>query len=282
MNKKNVTNIIILLILGWLTPTRLRAQTILSQDSMKLSEEAQIIETILEKNAQKITVLNDSISKLNDSIGRLNNVIINIRRSDSISNLKFSDISDSLRKEITLMTINYNKAKVKADSLNKRQEYIDLLSGIIFSQCLLYPLERAYNERYIKESLQCLTELHIWENPKYKDVCIVYKDLLEDYYHYNSEVMSFLMGWSDRIDTQVRKLGKEEWDVNAVTASAIKRELKQLSYYKFYERRNIEPYKSIVFLDDVVNDIEEMTDMPKSITRERFEELVRRMNPKNK
>lgn len=205
--------------------------------------------------------LEDSIAVLNGKITELSNLLT--IRQDTID-----------RREQRIAQL-----EAQCSELLQQQGAYTQLSDIIFKQCLLYPLEGRYNKKQIQNSIQCLNELDIWENPLYKADCDVYRPMLLHYEQYNSELIALV--------TDILQLLQRKQELNPnyrFTQLEIDNylvgKLQQLPYYPFYQKRNNPPYQSIIYLDDVVEKLLAMKDRPDTITPDALNAIIDKLTPK--
>lgn len=195
---------------------------------------------ILTEERTKVKTLSDSIEKLNKQISET----AKKRQNDSVKHKneiseKNKDI-DKLNTDKKEMSSEITKLKHERDSL---REDFKVKDEFIYKRCLLYPLELQYNPEFINEFLVFIQNMNIEQShPKeYK----TYFHFLNEYKGFNKDVKDFLEGQKTELE---RKNGK--LDMIKLKAEP---KLKKLDYYKYYKKRNIDPWESIVYLDKVID-----------------------------
>lgn len=229
----------------------------------KLSSQSQDnnLGEILSEKQSEIKILRDNIRVLNDSIISLNSFIKNEEKITS---------SELLNKQRIIDDLNHKNS----DLINKLNAYSSI-SQIVYKQCLLYPLERKYDESFVKESVQCITVMGIKDNEKYKDVYNTYWDLLNNYSIYNEEIKSFLI-------SQYESFNLKHWTLSEIIKEGSLKSMQRLSYYQYYKNKDVKPWKSIPYLDKVFDDYLSMMDDKSVLNQQNFNALIDRVSPKNK
>lgn len=215
---------------------------------------------ILAEKQQENKDLKKSIQEKSDSIKYL---------IDSIAQLKSFQKGEIKELKDSINTLNKENKELK----NKTQALASL-SHVVYKQCLLYPLERKYNKKFVDESLQTLKTLDVKNNARYKEICDTYWDLLEEYSRYNQEILTFLT-------TQYESFSLKQWNITDVTKGGCKSELEKLSYYSLYKKKDIKPWKSIIYLDNVIDDLIAMLSGKKNLNEANFKDLITRVTPKS-
>ena len=174
-----------------------------------------------------------------------------------------------------------NKAIEKA---NKDYETIKqaVLSkdAVLYKQCLLYPLERRYNPALIADALSTVNVFAGLGqmSDKFEEYRNTYQPLLNQYGQYNQQLIVFIQGCIDYVEKRQEKLG----DGGLVTAPKEKwlNELKELPYYhECYVGKDRPPYKSIIYLDDVIDEFRSVVEQKGDVKSELLK-LVQKLEPK--
>lgn len=160
------------------------------------------------------------------------------------------------------------------DDLKGKIQAFSSMSNVVFKQCLLYPLERKYNKSFVEESMRAINELGIRTNQKYKDYCDTYWDLLENYVSYNQEVLN-------RLTSQYESFSLKHWNISDVAKTGCQTEITTLSYYQFYKNKDVKPWKSITYLDAVIDDWLAMLIGKQTLNENNFKSLIERVTPKD-
>lgn len=182
----------------------------------------------------------DSILKLLNSISNNHQQIPDNPQGCQTDLEKYKQEIKNKKDSIRHLTEEKNTLKIQKDSLEK---YTTFFNETIFKQCLLYPLEGRYDSIFISECKQCLIDMKIKE--RHTDLYNTYFHFLDEYKNFNKDVKDFLEGQKTELE---RKNG--ELDMIKLKAEP---KLKKLDYYKYYKKRNIDPWESIVYLDKVID-----------------------------
>lgn len=226
-------------------------------ETTALATERGLSEILMEKQPENKD-LRKSVQEKSDSIKMLTDYIRQLETSHLESKKELWDSIKVLNKENQV--------------LKTKTQVLATLSHVVYKQCLLYPLERKYSKKFVEESLRSLEALGIRNNEKYREVCETYWDLLKKYSLYNQEVLSFLQ-------TQNESFTLKRWNINEITKEGCKSDLERLSYYQFYKTKDIKPWKSIIYLDKVIDDLKSMLSGEKKLNEANFKDLINRVKP---
>lgn len=212
--------------------------TLVIKDSLTENSKEQVV---IDAMSTTVDVLNGKIKGLQAEIRRL--------QGDSISK---SDTIARLRTALNRRTVEKQGETQKAETAVREQKRIEhILSNvdaIVYKQCLLYPLEAKFDSTTWTESLQGIDAyVEINNSPsdkfnKYKDV---YYNLLKQYPVYYNELLNLLKG-------ERKVLSMTQWVVGAHKEKFLN-DMQALPYWKFYVHRNEAPYRSILYLDNVID-----------------------------
>lgn len=209
----------------------------------------------------------DSILKLLNSISNNHQQIPDNPQGCQTDLEKYKQEIKNKNDSIRHLTEEKNTLKIQKDSLEK---YTTFFNETIFKQCLLYPLEGRYDSIFISECKQCLRDMKIQQS--HSELYNTYYDLLNDYKNYNDQVKKFL-------DDQKRSVDLKGELIGAFKENA-KQKLKGLDYYKnFYLKRNTPPYKSIPYLDEVIDEFLSVLNSNK-LNGKNMQELIEKLEPK--
>ena len=238
----------------------------MAQDEIKRDSVNDNVTTLLSELTDKrneINELNDSINKLNESINttiRLGSEE-SLKQNDRISALQ--DTINQLRGENLRLV---EEIRVKQDSL----KIFATLDNIIYKECLLYPLERRYNPKYIEDAKHCLAAMNVERtHPKEHHT---YYHFLDEYAAFNQEVLSFLK-------EQENGLSMKHWKINEIAISQADAGFKRLRYSRYYQNRNKSPWESILYLDETIERFFTLLKNGK-LNAEAMQELIKRLEPK--
>lgn len=212
--------------------------TTISTDSIIDNSKDQVV---IDAMSTTVEVLNGRIRNLQEEIKRL--------QRDSVSK---TDTIARLRETLNRRTSKMQDESERADSaIRKQQEIEHILStvdAIVYKQCLLYPLEAKFDSTTWTESLQAIMAfVKINNSPsknfnKYKEI---YYDLLKQYPVYYNEILHLLK-------KERKVLSMTSWEVGAHKEMFLN-DMRSLPYWKFYIHRNEVPFKSILYLDNVLD-----------------------------
>ena len=256
-------NIIILVVA--IFPLCLKAQEELRSDS--IDNNVSTLRRQLPENQKEIDGLNDSIKSLN---GKLDATIKMSKKESQSTNLQikcFKDTITQLRNENASLL---NDIRLKDDSLRSSKALILSLDNIVYKECLLFPLERRYNAKYIADSKRCLEAMGT--NKSHPEEYKTYYHFLDEYDFFNQDLIKFLTKQSDCLEMK-------QWDVNELAIKQAKDGLNKLPYYKYYVNRNKSPWESILYLDETIDEFLKLLNSGK-LNSKTMKELIQRLQPK--
>lgn len=166
---------------------------------------------------------------------------------------------------------------IEKNKNDKLRGSINMMDAIIYKQCLLYPLERRYNEKFIRESITAVEDFSQFSPPrsdKFLEYKGTYMPLLENYKSYNDEIIQFL-------ESVMSTLNLTDGIVGAGHKDKFNLELESLRYYQdCYTVRNDPPsFKSILYLDNVIDKFKKIINKKGDI-RQDMTELIKSVKPK--
>ena len=256
-------NIIILVVA--IFPLCLKAQEELRSDS--IDNNVSTLLRLLPEKLQEIDGLNDSIKRLN---GKLDATIKMSKKESQSTNLQikcFKDTITQLRNENASLL---NDIRLKDDSLRSSKALILSLDNIVYKECLLFPLERRYNAKYIADSKRCLEAMGT--NKSHPIEYKTYYHFLDEYDSFNQDLIKFLTKQSDCLEMK-------QWDVNELAIKQAKDGLNKLPYYKYYVNRNKYPWESILYLDETIEEFLKLLNSGK-LNSKTMVELIQRLQSK--
>lgn len=180
--------------------------------------------------------------------------------------------------ETTVFNANTVAEKSKKDYEAIRQAVLSK-DAVLYKQCLFYPLSRRYNPALIDDAL---VTVNIFAglgqmSDKFEEYRNTYEPLLRQYESYNQELINYLQGCVDYIELREKKLGDgrqipipDNWLTD----------LKKLPYYKeCYVGKDTPPYKSIIYLDDAIDEFLDAIQRKDGVKLE-LQKLVKKLEPK--
>lgn len=202
------------------------------------------VDSVIRSLNEKITILSQELSSKDNSIQDLRNQI----------NMLQNEKTDIL------------------ESLQRKDSVLSAIDSIVYKQCLIRPLYRRYDSKEIKELIHCLDAMNI--NNTHTESYSTYYPLLKSYESLNNEVRSFL-------ERRKQSYEKKEWTLDwDQELDAAEMSFKRVSYHTYYEKRNIRPWKSIVYLDEVIDDFFKLLSS-KKLNQSSLNDLIGRLVEKH-
>lgn len=234
-------------------------------DNRKEQQLEALVQTISE-NRSTIEQLRNNLKQKNDTIKLLNRTIQHLYEEH---NKEIDCLNDTLKR----IREDINRIREENENLRKKEEAQTSLSRIVYKQCLLYPLERRYKKSFVEESMKTIEALNIRTNPKYKETCDTYWNLLERYAEYNNEVLAFL-------EETKSSFHYKDWKINDHSKQGCLKKLNGLPYFLLYKDKDREPYRSISYLDGVIDDFLSMLKGKETLNESNFQKLIDRVRPR--
>jgi len=215
--------------------------------------------------------------------------------TDSIANIttKYKAIIDEKDKQIASLSGNAVELQKKDDELKKKDAEIatlnsrlkayDGLNDLIYRQCLLFPLERRYNQNLVGQSIDCLQGLGIANNEMYKKVFDAYFPLLQHYKEYNDETVSILTNILNSPQFKSLEMLRKSPEVPSTDAKVEKIKsdystaLKNTQYYKYYSNKASDAPR-ITYLSNVLDEFSKLSST--DFTRENIQAIIDKLVPK--
>lgn len=251
-------------------------------DSLTDSQKAGIVALAEELGAQKAAIdrLEAGIKEKNDTIALLQQELEALRANsvrEQQEDKALAAARDSVQRLGRELYESRRQLSAMADSLQSLsglQAAVARIDTLVLQQCLLYPLEVECSDRLIREALTTLDRLQIKQRGLFQNEYDTYAPLLRQYKQYTADVAKLLQGVAKRFD----RLG---YKVEPNIVRTVQNQLKASAYYPLYQQRNRPPYRSIPYLDRVVDDLLAMLDGKAPLTREYFGRLMERvgLNP---
>lgn len=251
-------------------------------DSLTDSQKAGIVALAEELGAQKAAIdrLEAGIKEKNDTIALLQQELEALRANsvrEQQEDKALAAARDSVQRLGRELYESRRQLKAMADSLQSLsglQAAVARIDTLVLQQCLLYPLEVECSDRLIREALTTLDRLQIKQRGLFQNEYDTYAPLLRQYKQYTADVAKLLQGVAKRFD----RLG---YKVEPNIVRTVQNQLKASAYYPLYQQRNRPPYRSIPYLDRVIDDLLAMLDGKAPLTREYYGRLMERvgLNP---
>ena len=240
-------------------------------------------DTIANKVEEKTTTVQDELwERFNTQAVQLDQKQKTITRLKEDSAAMQADISLQKGKivELEKEVAEANKAaeKSKRDYETIKQAVLSK-DAVLYKQCLLYPLEQRYKPDLIDDALgtvSAFAELGQMSE-RFQEYKNTYEPLLKQYGQYNQQLLDYLLSRIEYIEVREKKLGEgrqipipDNW----------MKELKDLPYYQeCYIGKDTPPYKSIIYLDDVIDEIKNAIEQNSGLKTE-LQKLAKKLEPK--
>lgn len=247
-------------------------------DSLTDSQKAGIVALAEELGAQKAAIdrLEAGIKEKNDTIALLQQELEALRANsvrEQQEDKALAAARDSVQRLGRELYESRRQLKAMADSLQSLsglQAAVARIDTLVLQQCLLYPLEVECSDRLIREALTTLDRLQIKQRGLFQNEYDTYAPLLRQYKQYTADVAKLLQGVAKRFD----RLG---YKVEPNIVRTVQNQLKASAYYPLYQQRNRPPYRSIPYLDRVIDDLLAMLGGRAPLTREYYGRLMERV-----
>ena len=247
-------------------------------DSLTNSQEAGMAALVEQLGAQKAVIDRQAatIREKDKAIAQLQQKLEVLR--DKVAHLQLRDkalaaVNDSVElfgRELIKAQQRLQEQSDSLKSLVELQAAVERLDTLVYRQCLLYPLERPYDEGFVSEALTTLDRLQIKERGLFQNEYATYAPLLRDYKKHTADVVRLLQGVAKRFD----KLG---YKVEPNIVRTVRDLLKASAYYPLYQKRNEPPYRSIPYLDGIIDELLAMIGGKAPLTREYYGRLIERV-----
>lgn len=232
---------------------------------------------VLTEKQREIGRLNDSIATLHkerkaaDQHWADSAKLLNSRLADA--DRRWADSIKARQKTIAQLQNENSQLHERIEAAGRKDAAAGKISEVVFRQCLLYPLERRYDSTLIKESLESLEAIGIADKPAYRKYANAYIHLLKDYGRYNRQLI-------DIMNDAFKSFSFKRWQINSMVAQGVLDQLKAWEYYKYYVRRNQDPWESIIYLDEIIEELVNMLHAPETITEDKCNKLLNKTTPK--
>ncbi len=272
----------ILFIAGITLPMSLMAQkndsTATTVKQAEQSSSDDVVEKVL---TEKIKDLENENKSLKAQVEQLNAHKVETAKSGETRIRQLADSLTHAKKLIDKKGNELNLQKATNDSLTK---VLGSLDGVIYKECLLYPLSIRYNQQRINESLKALDAYcsivdKNHQSSNLKQCIEVYKPFLEGgssspYLTYTNELITAF----DEMSANLRSVGSNETMLRDMKKKCTG-DIKGLKYYPFYKNRDISPYKSIEFLDNALDHLKLLINESRNVADD-IDKLKKSLEPK--
>ena len=175
-----------------------------------------------------------------------------------------------LESDTAAQNARIDQLQTTIDNQKEQLKLLDRIDDEVYRQCLLYPLERRFDPKLIDEALHSLNRMNIADS--HREQYDTYAPLLNEYAHLNQEVITFL-------NDQKRSLTMKGGSFSNEGIAAAKQKFANNPYKRYYEKRNEKPWRSILYLDQALEDFFRLLDN-KQLTSDALNELIERLQPK--
>lgn len=247
-------------------------------DSLTDSQKAGIVALAEQLGAQKAAIdrLEAGIKEKNDTIALLQQELEALRagaKREQQEGEALAAARDSVQSLGRELYESRRQLKAMADSLQSLsglQAAVRRLDTLMYKQCLLYPLERPYEEGFVCEALTTLDRLQIKQRGLFQNEYDTYAPLLRQYKQYTADVAKLL-------ERGAKRFNQVGYEAKSAAAGSLQNDLKTSTYYPLYQKRNQPPYRSIPYLDRAIDELLAMLDGKAPLTREYYGRLMERV-----
>ena len=262
MKSIKIANVLVFIML--LFPFYTKAQQVTEQKATQENKQEEvdnndILIRQLGEKATKIDELETKINNLNEQLTKEQNRI-------NTEKEKFKKEEERLNNSIT--KLNGEKQELEGKLEYYKNRFKDL-NKIIYKQCLYYTLEKPYNPKLIDDAKKCLDMMEMDIKSSHSTEFDTYRPFLDTYAQYNSEVKTFLKN-------QMEQLKVKGWNIRESAKNNAQNALKNLKYYEYYQKKDKYPWKSIVYLDEVIDDYFKLLESPK-INEKKLQDLINKL-----
>lgn len=268
----------LIFLIGFSLSTFAQKESIVTENVAQVDSAASIKDSIAEISKEHVVIdaMSTTVEMLKSRIGILQAEVRRLQE-DSISK---SDTIARLMDSLNRRTDKLHDESEKAEAAIRGQERIEYILShvdeIVYKQCLLYPLEAKYDSTTWSESLQAIDAfININNSPsekfnKYKEI---YYDLLKQYPVYYNEILHLLK-------EERKVLNMTCWEVGAHKEMFLN-DMRSLPYWKFYIHRNEAPFKSILYLDNVIDKFKTIVNKSGNVKND-IDNLINSVSPSSK
>ena len=236
MKSIKIANVLVFIML--LFPFYTKAQQVTEQKATQENKQEEVNnnDILIRQLGEKATKIDELETKINN----LNEQLTNEQNRINTEKEKFKKEEERLNNSIK--KLNGEKQELERKLEDYKNRFKDL-NKIIYKQCLYYTLEKPYNPKLIDDAKKCLDMMEMDIKSSHSTEFDTYRPFLDTYAQYNSEVKTFL---------------------------------KNLKYYEYYQKKDKYPWKSIVYLDEVIDDYFKLLESPK-INEKKLQDLINKL-----
>ena len=262
MKSIKIANVLVFIML--LFPFYTKAQQVTEQKATQENKQEEVNnnDILIRQLGEKATKIDELETKINN----LNEQLTNEQNRINTEKEKFKKEEERLNNSI-------NKLNGEKQELERKLEYYKNrfkdLNKIIYKQCLYYTLEKPYNPKLIDDAKKCLDMMEMDIKSSHSTEFDTYRPFLDTYAQYNSEVKTFLKN-------QMEQLKVKGWNIRESAKNNAQNALKNLKYYEYYQKKDKYPWKSIVYLDEVIDDYFKLLESPK-INEKKLQDLINKL-----
>ena len=247
-------------------------------DSLTDSHEAGMAALVEQLGAQKATIDRQTavIDAKNDTIAQLRQQLDALRATAAREQQESNALAaarDSVQRFGSELLKARQRLQAQSDSLKSLkglQAAVARIDTLVLQQCLLYPLEVKHSDRLIREALTTLDRLQIKQRGLFQNEYDTYAPLLRQYKQYTADVAKLL-------ERGAKRFNQVGYEAKSAAAGSLQNDLKTSTYYPLYQKRNQPPYRSIPYLDRVIDDLLAMLGGKAPLTREYYGRLMERV-----
>ena len=259
MKSIKIANVLVFIML--LFPFYTKAQQVTEQKATQENKQEEVNnnDILIRQLGEKATKIDELETKINN----LNEQLTNKQNRINTEKEKFKKEEERLNNSIK--KLNGEKQELERKLEYYKNRFKDL-NKIIYKQCLYYTLEKPYNPKLIDDAKKCLDMMEMDIKSSHSTEFDTYRPFLDTYAQYNSEVKNFLKN-------QMEQLKAKGWNIRESAKNNAQNALKNLKYYEYYQKKDKYPWKSIVYLDEVIDDFFKLLKSSK-INEKNLQELI--------
>lgn len=145
------------------------------------------------------------------------------------------------------------KAKEWENKYNRLKKALSARDVVLWKECLLYPLTCRFDQKRIDNALAVVSSYSElgYASSDFKKYQTTYVPMLQQYKQFNNEVITHLQDRIAAVETKQRTLGNRPLSIDYDYWESL---LEKLPYYSYYKDRNNDPWKSIQYLDERIDE----------------------------